>query len=115
MSIKFQKKKTVIEKLQVFTDKDYEPYVADPSTCQGGRTMMKFFRAISRVTCLSGEKTNVSKTISVLVLRVPQSDKYPEDEDRNGLRNVGLLTAQPFDPADSPRKLHHLNHSWKHC
>jgi hypothetical protein len=22
-------------------------------------------------------------------------------------RNVGLLTAQPFDPADSPRELHH--------
>jgi hypothetical protein len=32
----------------------------------------------------------------------------PEDEDRVGLRNVGFLTAQPFDPADSPRKLHHL-------
>jgi hypothetical protein len=32
--------------------------------------MMKFSRAISRVTWLSGEKTNVSKTISVLVLRV---------------------------------------------
>jgi hypothetical protein len=23
------------------------------------------------------------------------------------LQNVGLLTAQPFDPADSPRELHH--------
>jgi hypothetical protein len=33
--------------------------------------------------------------------------KYPEDEDRDGLRNVGLLTAQPFDPADSPRELYH--------
>jgi hypothetical protein len=30
-----------------------------------------------------------------------------EDEDRDGLRNVGLLTAQPFGPADSPRQLHH--------
>jgi hypothetical protein len=29
------------------------------------------------------------------------------DEDRDGLRNVGLLTAQPFDPADSPREHHH--------
>jgi hypothetical protein len=38
---------------------------------------------------------------------VPLSDYYPEDEDRDGLRNVGLLTAQPFDPADSPRELHH--------
>jgi hypothetical protein len=30
---------------------------------------MMFSRAISRVEWLSGEKTNVSKTISVLVLR----------------------------------------------
>jgi hypothetical protein len=32
--------------------------------------MMKFSRAISQVKWLSGEQTNVSKTISVLVLRV---------------------------------------------
>jgi hypothetical protein len=32
--------------------------------------MMKFSRAISQVKWLSGEKTNVLKTISVLVLRV---------------------------------------------
>jgi len=32
--------------------------------------LMKFSRAISRVKWLSREKTNVSKTISVLVLRV---------------------------------------------
>jgi hypothetical protein len=25
----------------------------------------------------------------------------------DGLQNVGLLTAQPFDLADSPRELHH--------
>jgi hypothetical protein len=31
----------------------------------------------------------------------------PEDEDKDGLRNIGLLTAQPFDPPDSPRELHH--------
>jgi hypothetical protein len=34
------------------------------------RTMMKFSRAIIRVKLLSREQTNVSKTISVLVLRV---------------------------------------------
>jgi hypothetical protein len=33
--------------------------------------------------------------------------EVPQDEVRDGLRNVGLLTAQPFDPADSPRELHH--------
>jgi hypothetical protein len=32
--------------------------------------MRKFYRAISRVRWLSGEQTSVSKTISVLVLRV---------------------------------------------
>jgi hypothetical protein len=32
--------------------------------------MMKFSRAISRVKWFSGDKTNVSKTISVLVFRV---------------------------------------------
>jgi hypothetical protein len=36
--------------------------------------MMKFSLAISRVKWL-----------------------HPEDEDRDGLRNVGFLTAQPFD------------------
>jgi hypothetical protein len=65
---------------------------------------MKFSRTISRVKWLSGEKTNVSKTISVLIIL---SDQYPEDEDRDGLRNVGFFTAQPFDPAHSPRELHH--------
>jgi len=30
-----------------------------------------------------------------------------EDEDRDGLQNVGFFTAQPFYLADSPRKLHH--------
>jgi hypothetical protein len=54
---------------------------------------MKFSQAISRVKWvkwLSGEKNNVLKTISVLILR-----------------DVGFLTAQPFDPADSLRELHH--------
>jgi hypothetical protein len=44
---------------------------------------MKFSRAISRIKWLSGEKTNVSKD-----------------------SNFGFFTAQPFDPADSPRELH---------
>jgi hypothetical protein len=49
--------------------------------------MMKLSRAISRVKWLSSEKTNVSKTISVLVLRV----QHPEDEDReNIIWNVSL-------------------------
>jgi hypothetical protein len=35
-----------------------------------GEIMMKFFGTVSRVKWLSGEKTNVSKTISVFVLRL---------------------------------------------
>jgi hypothetical protein len=50
-------------------------------------SMMKFSRAISRVKWLSGEQTNVWKTISFLVLRV--------------------LVWLEFEPADSPRELHH--------
>jgi hypothetical protein len=47
-------------------------FVFDPNICFLSTifAMMKFFRAISRVKWLSGEQTNVSKTISVLVLRV---------------------------------------------
>jgi hypothetical protein len=47
---------------------------------------MKFSRAISRIKWLSGEQTNVSKTVFVLVFRV--------------------LVWQT-EPADSPRELHH--------
>jgi len=37
--MKIQKKKTVTEKVYIFTDKDCDPYVTDPSTRQGGRPM----------------------------------------------------------------------------
>jgi hypothetical protein len=39
--------------------------------------------------------------------RGPSLPLYPEDEDRDGLRNVGFFTAQPFDPPDRPRELPH--------
>jgi hypothetical protein len=39
LSTKIQKKKTVTENVQIFTDKDCDPYVTDPSTLQGGRPM----------------------------------------------------------------------------
>jgi hypothetical protein len=68
--------------------------------------MMKFSQAISWVKWLSGEKTNISKTISVLILRVLDT---PEDEDRDGLQNIGFFTAQPFDPADNLREFHHTH------
>jgi hypothetical protein len=62
--------------------------------------MMKFSQAISQVKWLSGEKTNISKTISVLILRV----LVVSDD----LQNVGFFTAQPFDPADSLRELQEI-------
>jgi hypothetical protein len=64
-------------------------------------------------------KKDVLKTISVLVLGVlmwiwlgtqfilfiPASN--PEDEDRDGIRNIGFFTLEPLAPADSPRELHY--------
>jgi hypothetical protein len=55
---------------------------------------MKFSRAIRRVKWLNGEKT------------MWISYQHPEDEDRDGLRNVGFFTVQPLDLADRPRELH---------
>jgi hypothetical protein len=46
--------------------------------------LIKFFRASSRVKWLKVDKTDVSKTISVLVRR------ETADEDGDGPRNVGL-------------------------
>jgi hypothetical protein len=69
---------------------------------------------------LNGEKTSISKTISVLILRVVivgggrerlvvtpplAPHQHPEDKDRDGLQNV-FFTIQPLDPADSPRELY---------
>jgi hypothetical protein len=72
---------------------------------------MKLSRVISRVRWFNFVETNVSKTISALVLRVVEinSNKFydPEDEDRDGLRNVGLYKTEPPQPADNPRKLHY--------
>jgi hypothetical protein len=68
---------------------------------------MKFSRAISRVRWFSFVETIVSKTVSVLVLRVVvELNNNPEDEDRDGLRNDGFYKTEPPYPADSPRKLH---------
>jgi hypothetical protein len=39
----------------------------------------------------------------------PLSDYYPEEEGRDVLRIVGLLTAQPFDTADFSREIHHTH------
>jgi hypothetical protein len=47
-----KKKKTVTEKLYVFTDKDYNPYITDPSTRQGGHSMTyktKIFRYKAKI------------------------------------------------------------------
>jgi len=51
-------------------------------------SLIKFSRATSRVKWF----------------KCPQ---YSEDEDRDGLRNVGFFTFQPFDLAGSPRELYY--------
>jgi hypothetical protein len=51
--------------------------------------IIKFSRATSRVKWLNGEKTNVSRTISVTPSRPVL--QYPEDEDGDGSRNVGFF------------------------
>jgi len=68
---------------------------------------MKFSRAISQVRWFSFVETNVSKTISVLILRVvdPHQFNNLEDEDRDGLQNVGFYKTELPYLADSPRKL----------
>jgi hypothetical protein len=38
----------------------------------------------------------------------------PEDEDRDGLRNVGLYKTEPPYPADSPKKLHYTHSPGQH-
>jgi hypothetical protein len=47
-------------------------------------------------------------------VKKPMFQRTTEDEDRDGLQNIGFLTAQPFDLADSPRKLHHTQSPGKH-
>jgi hypothetical protein len=38
----------------------------------------------------------------------------PEDEGRDGLRNVGLYKTEPPHPADSPRKMYYTHLPGKH-
>jgi hypothetical protein len=71
---------------------------------------MKFSQAISQVRWFSFVETNVSKTISVLVLRVVDED----DKDRDGLRNVGFYKTEPPYLVDSLRKLHYTHSPGKH-
>jgi hypothetical protein len=66
---------------------------------------MKFSWAISRVRWFSFVETNVSKTISVLVLRVDVVNN-PED--------VGFYETETLYPADSPRKLRYTHSPGKH-
>jgi len=44
----------------------------------------------------------------------PQSCHNPEDEDKDGLQNVGLFTVQPCDKADNMKELHYNHLLGKH-
>jgi hypothetical protein len=39
---------------------------------------------------------------------------HPEDEVRDGLRNVAFFTVQPLEPADGPKELHYTQSPGKH-
>jgi hypothetical protein len=52
------------------------------------------------------KKKNVSRTISVL--------KYPEDEDRDGPRNVGFFAIQPCDTAGNPSRFYYTWYAYTH-
>jgi hypothetical protein len=53
---------------------------------------VKFSRASSRVKWLKVDKTDVSRTISVLVVRETEGDfSFPDDEHGDGPRNVGFI------------------------
>jgi len=48
--------------------------------------LVKFSRAGSCVVWLNGECTNVSGTVFFLI-----RDQFPDDEDRDGSQNIGVL------------------------
>jgi hypothetical protein len=75
------------------------------------KCMTKSSRAISRVKWLSGEKKKKKRFEDHLCPRPIRP--VPEDEDTDGLWNVGFFTVQPFDPAESPRELRHTQSSGK--
>jgi len=61
---------------------------------------MKSSRAISRVRCLY--ETDISRTISVLIIREYQiHDDDDDDDDQDGHRNFGFIQT-PYT-ADSPK------------
>jgi hypothetical protein len=63
------------------------------------KCIIKPSRATSSVKWLNGEKTNVSRTEIVL--------QYPEDENRDGPRNVDFFAIQLIDAAGSPRRFYY--------
>jgi hypothetical protein len=66
---------------------------------QSKESSIKFSWASSRVSWLNGEQTDILRTISVLVIREPS--QVPDDKDRDGSWNGGLLAIWPADAAAS--------------
>jgi hypothetical protein len=62
--------------------------------------MMKFFRAIE-------DRTGQDRNTGLGCPPYPHQLNDPEDEDIDGLRNVGPYKTEPPYPADSPKELHH--------
>jgi hypothetical protein len=77
--------------------------------CPRPQGIIKSSRATICVKWLNGERTIVSRKISVLVLGYPEDEdrdgprNVPEDEDTDGTQNYIFFTILPFDAAGSPR------------
>jgi hypothetical protein len=88
MSGQFHVPTTLIPKKEPVPIEKKAGWAPEPVWTRWGRQkvfIIKFSQTISQVKWLNGEKTNISKTISVLVL------KHPEDGDRCGLWYIGFF------------------------
>jgi hypothetical protein len=64
--------------------------------------LRKISLASSCIMWLNDEYTNTASTISVLFIR----KLFPDDENRDGARNIGLFIIQSPDMAANPRKFY---------
>jgi hypothetical protein len=64
---------------------------------------MKFSWAISQVKWLNGEKTNILKTLSVLILHISTL----RTRTAMVFETLVFFTVQPLDPADSLREFYY--------
>jgi hypothetical protein len=54
---------------------------------------------------LNGKLSNISRIISVVVIRI----QFPDEENGEGYRNISSLAVQPHEAAASPSEIYILN------